>query len=104
MTTPPNPNLLLHGGSSYIPLNVATCPECGAPLYCKSMAWDTETGKPIAEALEITCLVHNAEIEAWARAMINRTATLFDKPNTHQYHQSDWQPVRNAVAKWAVAE
>ncbi len=87
MTTPPNPDNLLHGGSSYVPLSVATCPECGAPLHCTSMAWVTETGKPIAEALDIECL-----------------GGVPNNHKYHQYHQADWQPARDAVAKWAGAE
>ncbi len=87
MTQPPNPNLLLHGGSSYIPLSVAVCPECGAPLHCQSMAWVTETGMLIAEALRIECL-----------------GGVPNNHKYHKYHQADWQHVRDAVEWWAGAE
>ncbi len=81
----PNPRDLLHGGSSYVPLDVAKCPECGAPLYCMAMSWNMVTGKPFAYALRIDCHIMPP-----------------GHPRGKPAHQTT--NVRDAVAKWAGAE
>jgi hypothetical protein len=77
---------LWHGGGVYVPRSVAVCPECRGELTARAMEWDTETGQPSAVGIEIDCLnflVHDGV--------------------GHRWHQSDWQPVRDAVAKWCKA-
>lgn len=82
-------NPLHHGQSCYVPREVAVCPECGGELIAKAMAWCDSTGIPDQRAIDIDCI-------SWMNARPNK----FD----HQYQQSTWQPVRDAVAKWAGAE
>jgi hypothetical protein len=79
-----NQKSLQFGKGCYVPKAVAVCPECGGELIARSMAWDTESGRPHKEALEIDCLYAN--------------------PNpTHRYLQHDWQRVDDAVAKFGNA-
>lgn len=74
---------LLNGGACQLPDGVAECPECGGYLHVRSIAWDAATGLPLASALEVEC--------------------EDDENIEHRYWQSDWQPVRDAVARWAKA-
>lgn len=71
----------------YVPAKVAVCPDCGEELIAQSLAWTSE-GRPVASDIEIDCLssVRDGQHEA-----------------THRNRQSDWQPVRDAVAKWCDA-
>jgi hypothetical protein len=74
----------LWNGSQYpVPKHVATCPECLGELVARSMEWETETGRPVASSIEIDCL---GEIR-----------------QRHDWKQHLWQPVRDAIAKWADA-
>lgn len=74
-----DPVKLLHGGECRVPESVATCPECGSGLVAVSEEWETETGKP-SMSLLIGC-------------------TLWQ--SYHRHMQSDWQPVRDKVTRWA---
>lgn len=74
---------LWHGSGCYIPTTVAVCPECGGELYAKSLSWWAETGQPSANSIDIHCRE--------------------DPDLNHRWHQSDWQPVRDAIAKWSGA-
>jgi hypothetical protein len=74
---------LLFGGNADVPAAVAKCPECGGELAARSMQWDEHTGQPDAIALEIDCADHLSHHHA------------------HNWHQSTWQPVVDAVRKWS---
>ena len=74
---------LHHGSGCYIPKGVAVCPECGGELHARSMSWEQATGRPIAADIEIGCVA--------------------DPDLNHRFWQSDWQPVRDAIAKWVKA-
>lgn len=86
MSTPAN---LLNGGNMPVPATVALCPECGSSLHVHSNEWDTETGVPTPEGLQIDCV---AECEAIGQ-------TFYDV--SHRWFQSDWQPVVDEVREWA---
>jgi hypothetical protein len=77
---------LLFGGSTDVPDTVAKCPECGGDLAANSMQWDAETGQPDAAALEIVCIADARELTC-----------------IHRWHQSEWQPIRDAIVKWCKA-
>ena len=74
---------LYHGSGCYTPKTIAICPECDGELYARSFAWDEETGRPIGSALDINCRE--------------------DPELNHRWHQSDWQPVIDAIRKWCNA-
>jgi hypothetical protein len=76
---------LWHGKGCFVPKDIAVCPECGSELSARAMAWDSETGQPHAESIEIDCQ-YDADGEHW-----------------HRWHQSDWQRVRDAITKWSKA-
>ena len=78
---------LWHGSGVYIPQRVALCPECGDDLTCRATEWEQESGRPVATGLEIECVSFFKDAH-W---------------NRHEFKQSDWQPVRDAVAKWCGA-
>lgn len=74
---------LWHGSGAYVPREVAECPECGGELYAKAMAYVEETGQPVGTGIDIGCV---------------------KDPNlNHRWHQSDWQPVVDAIRKWSKA-
>ena len=83
----PRAELLLHGGHTGLPPEIAICPECGANLYVYSHEWVDETGQPIATGLQVDCMLE------------------YDTDNEymHRFHQSDWQPVIDAIRKWCGA-
>lgn len=83
MNKPERP--LWHGIGCYVPKVVAVCPECGGELTARSMQWDTETGQPDAEAIDIECLDYLSHLSG------------------HRWFQSDWQPIRDAIVKWCEA-
>lgn len=67
-----------------IPQSVAVCPECGAQLHVEFEEWETETGKPTYEGMDVSCYEED-----------------FDNPETsHRHWQCDWQPVINEVWKY----
>ncbi len=74
---------LLFGGSSDVPIDVATCPECGGQLRVISMSWGDQTGVPLASALDVWC--------------------KRDHPGTHRWFQSEWQKGIDAIRQWAGA-
>ena len=76
-------NALLFGGCTYVPIDIAVCPECGAQLHAESTGWGAVNGEPNIGALMIDC-VDDPECE-------------------HRHWQCDWQPVINAVEKWCGA-
>lgn len=73
------------GRGIYVPKCVATCPECQGELQARSMSWEQETGRPIAEAIELDCVDY------------------LSHDSRHSFTQDKWQPVRDAVAKWCDA-
>lgn len=73
------------GSGCYVPGSVAVCPECGGELTARSMQWDAATGQPDATAIDIDCVDYLSHQHA------------------HAWHQSQWQPVRDAIAKWCAA-
>lgn len=73
----------------YLPDSVAKCPECGDSLTADCTAWETESGRPIATAIEVHCVSEMREPLAFLPL--------------HNWRQSDWQLVRDAVAKWCDA-
>jgi len=75
---------LHYGTEAGVPTHVAICPECGSALYARASAWREEDGVPLASAIEFDCIVDADEVQ-------------------HRYWQSDWQPVRDAIAKWCGA-
>ncbi len=77
---------LWNGTGCYIPKTVAVCPECGGELTARSMQWDAETGRPDAAAIDIECLDYLSHMSG------------------HRWHQSDWQPIRDTIAKWCDAK
>jgi len=70
----------------YVPDIVAICPECRGELVARAMAWEKD-GRPIAAAIELDCM-----------------NDLRDGKPCHKWHQSDWQPARDAVAAWCDAK
>ncbi len=77
---------LQFGKGCYVPKTVAVCPECGGELIARSMQWDSESGRPHKEALEIDCLKDYANVSPM-----------------HRYLQCDWQKVNDSVAKFGNA-
>jgi len=53
-------------------------------LFARSHAWHEVDGQPLASAIEIDCIVDAEECN-------------------HRYWQSDWQPVKDAIAEWCDA-
>ena len=97
---PTNPALLLMDASQMVavPFDIALCPECGGPLHVVANAWDTETGKPHADELQVECvadamLLETAEEEDWPAWQL--------REQSHRWWQCDWQPVVDAVREWA---
>ncbi len=74
---------LWHGSGCYVPRAIAACPECSGEIYAKSLAWDEDTGQPLAEGLDFGC--------------------VSDPDCNHSWRQSDWQPVVDSVRKWCNA-
>lgn len=88
------PSELRYGGLAYIPAHVAKCPECASRLYVTSEEWDAATGEPTYFGLALACFEEQLSLED--------AATDPSKyPNVHRWYQSDWQPIRDAVADWA---
>lgn len=85
--------MLWHGKSCEVPKDVAVCPECGGELYVYCHGWHTDTGQPIAADLQINC-----EVEEWILEDDE------DAETGHKWWQSDWQPVRDAIVKWSMAD
>jgi hypothetical protein len=77
---------LLFGGSTDVPDTIAKCPECGGNLAARSMQWDAASGQPDASALDIDC------------------QDALSHCDSHRWHQSEWQPVRDAIVKWCGAK
>mgnify|MGYP000903357993 CR=1 FL=1 len=70
----------------YVPKLIAVCPECGGELAARSGSWETQTGRPVAESIELDCM-----------------NDLRDGKAGHRWFQSDWQPVRNRIYRWCNA-
>jgi len=75
---------LRYGTEAGVPTTVARCPECGSALFARASAWREDDGTPLASAIEFDCIDDVEEVN-------------------HLYWQSDWQPVRDAIAKWCEA-
>jgi hypothetical protein len=71
-----------------VPDEVAKCPECNRGLIAECHDHDTETGRPAATGIELTCLSEKVDRE---------------DASHHSFRQDEWQPVRDAVAKWCDA-
>jgi len=82
---PDNNKPLWRGKSSTVPRAIAICPECQGTLAARSLEWDAASGRPEASAIELDC-EHDCR-----------------GGKTHRHFQSDWQPVRDAIAKWCKA-
>lgn len=65
---------------------LGTCPECGGALYIEVTAWETETGIPIEEHIEVDC--ENDDVE--------------DDDARHRWWQSEWMPVIDKVRAWGM--
>lgn len=76
------------GRGLYVPESIAKCPECGDSLIAECTAWETDTGRPLATSIELSC-------------MCDMRAGTFEV--NHRWSQSKWQPVRDAVVKWCDA-
>jgi len=76
------------GRGLYVPDQVAKCPECGDGLIAECNEHETQTGRPVAAGIELTCLCH---MRAWSCEV------------NHKWSQDKWQPVRDAVSKWCDA-
>ena len=84
----PGVTALWHGGACFVPKEVAVCPECGSELSARSLACDTLSGQPEAASIEIECLYDISEV--------------YDEFG-HAWRQSDWQDVRDEIARWCNA-
>lgn len=82
------PRALWFGRKCCVPAVVAVCPECRGELAAEALQWDSKTGQPSASSIEIDCLKDLRNVQ---------------RETTHYGRQSDWQPVRDAVAKWCGA-
>lgn len=72
----------------YVPEQIAVCPECGEGLIAECHEHEAESGRPIATGIEVQCL---CRVRAGSFEV------------NHRWHQSQWQPVRDAIAKWCDA-
>jgi len=72
-----------------VPAEIAVCPECSGSLRVRACAWDEETGLPHAAELEVNCV----------RERFDGVTRRWN----HQWWQSEWQPVRDAITKWTGA-
>jgi hypothetical protein len=70
----------------YVPKEVAVCPECRGELAARSMEWEAETNRPTEVGIELDCM-----------------NDLRDGKRLHRWWQSDWQCVRDRIAKWCGA-
>ena len=65
-----------------IPQDVAKCPECSAQLHVEFNEWETESGKPTYEGMDLCCTEEDEE----------------EYPESaHRHWQGEWQPVINVV-------
>lgn len=74
------------GSGCYVPREVAICPECEGELAARCIEHEVATGRPIATGIEVDCM-----------------NDLRDGKAGHRWYQSDWQPVRDVIAKWCDA-
>ena len=93
-----SPDLLLFGGTADVPKEIAVCPECGGELYAQACEYETETGIPTECGIELSC---EKDDEAMARWEKDKTGLPMSEFGVHRWWQSDWQPVIDAVTKWA---
>lgn len=70
-------------GHANVPKAIAVCPECGGGLFARSFAHE-ESGQPVGTSIDVDCVRDAMKGE-------------------HSWRQSDWQPVVDAVRKWAGA-
>lgn len=91
------PSELLHGGQCDLPESVAVCPECNSPLWIDNNEWNSKTGIPTQSGFSVSCFAEEEIADEW----MNNDDD--DRPwfeVGHRHHQSDWQPVHDAVWKW----
>jgi len=74
---------LHHGSGCFIPITVATCPECGGELYAMTINWEEATGRPFASAIGVYC--------------------RDDNDLKHNLSQGEWKPVLDKIAAWCGA-
>lgn len=92
--------MLWHGKSCEVPREIAVCPECGSELYVYCQGWHTDTGQPLAADLQIEC-----EAENWILGIDEgEWSNVYNGDTGHSWKQSDWQSVREAIVKWAMAD
>lgn len=72
-----------------VPAFIAVCPECGGAVKVSAHVWDEETGLPLAAELQIDCV----------RERFDGVTRQWN----HRWWQGEWQPVRDAIAKWIGA-
>jgi len=79
-----------NGRGVYVSDKIGKCPECGDGLIATCYEHEADSGRPVATGIELTCLCFLRD-------------DADQKRDSHQYTQSKWQPVRDAVAKWCDA-
>jgi len=92
--------ILWHGKSCDVPADIAVCPECGSELYVYCQGWHSDTGQPLAADLQIEC-----KAEAWVLGIDEgEWSSGYNGDTGHSSKQSYWQPVHEAIVKWAMAD
>lgn len=79
-----------NGRGVYVPDNIGKCPECGDGLIATCYEHEVDSGRPVATGIDLECLCFLRD-------------DAEGKRDRHKYQQSNWQPVRDAVAKWCDA-
>ena len=96
--------LLCGGDIVDVPESVAVCPECGSKLYAQCEAWVSDTGQPCRDGVSVSCYREEAAIDEWEQDQdIGEDDDRSYYEVAHRWFQSDWQPVIDAVCKWANA-
>ncbi len=90
------PKELLEHGVCEVPRFVAICPECQSTIYVEVTEWDTDTKRATYCGIDLNCNAEEQALMDWEQA---EDGTPFSEV-AHRWHQSEWQPVRDAVAKW----
>ncbi len=72
-----------------VPEAIAVCPECRGRLVVEINCWETDTGIPEEEGVEVDCV----------RDDLGETDAL----NPHRWWQGEWIDVLSTVRAWARA-
>jgi len=70
-----------------VPVTVAVCPECRGRLCVWVNCWETDTGIPEEEGVEVDC-IHDDLGERYPQ-------------NPHRWWQGEWIDVLTTVRAWA---